>query len=481
MGEKKNVLLVTIDSLRADHVSCLGYHRRTTPHIDNLAETGVLFTQAIANGSLTPTSFPSLLTSTYPMMYGYHPHLSKYKTTVAEVLAANGYNTAAFHSNPYLSRYYGYDRGFHTFEDFIFSELGLWRRAFMENIDRRMTRQIARPLLPKKASRLVRGFVHRRLEFLKPQFDPYENADIINEKAVLWLRQNTDKFFLWVHYMDVHHPYLPRHEHLQQMKIKSFTRSQTHKLSKIMVRELLNNVVHVSERDLQRLMDLYDGEIRYTDDAVGALFAELQNLGAYDDTLIIVTADHGDEFNEHEALGHQAKLYDELIRVPLIIKCPGLDEGVLIDHQAQLLDIAPTILGFLGIERPKSFQGTSLMSLTHRKSREITNPEGVISEALRIQGKVYRDGSGERLTSYRTVGWKYILDEGNDTEELYNLQNDPKEKINLADEESQKAAEYRSIIVKHIRREEKSKDAVITAEKEKIRHKIDNLKRTRLA
>ena len=115
------------------------------------------------------------------------------------------------------------------------------------------------------------------------------------------------------------------------------------------------------------------------------------------------------------------------------------------------------------------------------ESRESTGFSGAISEALHKKGVFPGDGKGKTRISYRTVEWKYILDEETNGEELYNLQNDPQEKNNLADKEPQKVADYRSIVMKHIRMVEKSKDAVITAEKEKVRHKIDNLKRTRLA
>ena len=122
MNEKKKVILITIDSLRADHVSCLGYHRQTTPNMDRLAKEGFVFTQAIANAHNTSTSFPAILSSTYPLMYKdctshYFKKLSSSRIMIAEILKENGYTTAAFHSNPLLTQYYGYDRGFDTFQD----------------------------------------------------------------------------------------------------------------------------------------------------------------------------------------------------------------------------------------------------------------------------------------------------------------------------------------------------------------------------
>lgn len=117
----KNVILITIDCLRADHVGCLGYDRPTTPNIDELAEAGVLFTQAFSQGSKTATSFPALLASTYPLMFEGYKRISEPRKMISEVLKENGYTTAAFHSNPTLSSYFNYDRGFDTFEDLMTS------------------------------------------------------------------------------------------------------------------------------------------------------------------------------------------------------------------------------------------------------------------------------------------------------------------------------------------------------------------------
>jgi len=468
MGSKKNVLLITIDSLRADHVSCLGYYRKTTPFIDNLAKTGFLFTEAIANGSQTPTSVPALLTSSYPSMYGYSLHLSKSKTPIAEVLRASGYHTAAFHSNPYLSKYYGYDRGFDTFQDFIFFKQD--NRDMMERIKSLLIKRANPPFFIRRAYGLLSQVLN-----LKPLKAPWLRAELINQRAVSWLRKHTDNFFLWMHYMDVHWPYQPPSEYLHQLKIEVIGKSQIIKLGKRMNRHHLDDVEPVSDRELKEMIDLYDGEIRYTDNAVSSLLMELEKLGIYDDTLIIITSDHGDEFNEHSQLGHLAKLYDELIRVPLVIKWPGSDGDVTIDQQVQLLDIAPTILEFSGIDKPANFLGTSLLSLMKGKTTSV----GVVSETVHKYWELLKDGKGKRLTSYsyRTEEWKYISDEENQRGELYNLQNDPEEKRNLVDKEPEKEAEFRSRIMKHIQMEEESKEAANTAEKEKVRKKIKNLKR----
>lgn len=477
MSNKKNILLITIDSLRADHLSCLGYYRETTPCIDNLAQNGFLFTQAIANGPETSTSVPALLTSTHPLMYGYHPHLSKSKTTVAEVLRDDGYNTAAFHSNPFLSKHYGYDRGFDTFQDFMFFKSEN-RANKMGSVNSIMGKILNLSSFLRRAYGFVSSPVLRGLQFVRPLYPPYTRADLINQEAVLWLRQHIDNFFLWMHYMDVHFPYQPPAQYLRQLQIKVIGKSQITRLNDRLDNGLRNNMVQFSDIDLQKLVDLYDGGIKYTDSAVNSLLMELKKLGAYDDTLIIITADHGDEFNEHGQLGHHAKLYDELIHVPLVIKWPNLDGNIVIDQQAQLLDIAPTILEFSGSIKPANFQGNSLLSLIEGKGIAM---EGVISETIYDEkignkGIMARDGIGKRRTSYRTKEWKYIIDEATKRDELYNLQNDPKEKRNLVDKETEKAAEFGARITEHIHTEQESKEAVTKAEKERIKLRIKNLK-----
>jgi len=469
MRENKHVLLITIDSLRTDHVSCLGYDRRTTPHIDNLAQTGCLFTQAIVNGSPTPSSFPSLLTSSYPSMYGYNPHLSKSRTTVAEVLRAKGYNTAAFHSNPYLSRYYGYDRGFDTFEDFMFSKLVHRRHGLIDRFKNMIIKYTSPNFPPRRIYLFTKGFIKKRRNYIHHINTKVKTADVINENAVLWLGQNTGNFFIWIHYMDAHFPYIVPDKYLNQLQIEGVIKSKTIELSREMRWKQLKGLVSVSKEDLQMLVDLYDGGIRYADDAVGSLLMELSKAGVYDDTLIIITADHGEEFHEHGNLCHRPKLYDELIRVPLIIKCPGMDEGVVIDHQVQHLDIVPTILDILGIEKPINFQGTSFKALMQKKCIENAVLTGVISET------VYK---GKRRVCYRTEEWKYILDEGTDLEELYNLQNDPGEKNNMVHVEPEKLVEFRAIIKGHIRSvEERSKEAVIATEKKEVKRKIEKMRK----
>ncbi|RLE41408.1 hypothetical protein DRJ16_06355, partial [Candidatus Woesearchaeota archaeon] len=196
-----NVIFITVDCLRADHLSCLGYDKKT-PTIDSLAKEGFLFTQAISTGVPTSNSFPGILASTYPVYEVSKHHwrkLPKNATLISEVLRKNGYVTAAFHSNPMLSRYYGYSRGFDIFDDSLLFKI-IERRNKLQNLARKITRGHAKAY--KLAAKIywtgvkIKNLFQRYLS----QDQPYERAEIITQKAISWLKNSCNKkFFLWLH------------------------------------------------------------------------------------------------------------------------------------------------------------------------------------------------------------------------------------------------------------------------------------------
>jgi len=446
MDEKPNVILITIDCLRADHVSCLGYNRKTTPNLDKFAKKGILFTQAIANGSSTPMSFPSTLTSTYPLMYPDYPKISKFRTTLAEVLTKNGYKTAAFHSNPYLSRYYGYDKGFDVFEDSF--EYDLSSKNDGSKIKDKIKQKIREIISKDNQVYKLAEKTYNFLTYLYPDINiPYETADAINQKAISWLEKNTSRFFTWLHYMDTHHPFVPP---------KQFYKSSVYEIKRAEYIICSKNIPIVSHADLQNIINLYDGTIMYVDQTLESLFQKLKKLDILDNTFIIVTADHGEEFKEHGEFSHKAKLYDELIHVPLILSAPGLPSNIKIDKPVSLLDLAPTILDYLGLSVRNNFRGKSLLPLI-RGEETIWREEGIISETLSNGGKVALSiEDGYRIISYRTKNWKYILNKEKNKRELYNLEVDPHETKNLYMQEKKIAEKFEKKIVEHLRMEEKT-------------------------
>jgi arylsulfatase A-like enzyme len=439
-----NLLLITIDALRADHLTCLGYSRKITPNLDDFASTGVLFTQAISTSHMTPTSFVSMLTSTFPLMNGGWFDISKRGITLPLVLKAHGYHTGAFLSNPFLSSYYGYHKGFDFFDNSI-PESGIGMKM------------LGKLLHVPKSQRIT----------------PFAKAQELNKKAITWLHDNRDDFFLWLHYMDVHGPYgllrnrVSLFRSLLSMKVHQALGHSKYRAMKS------NNLLpkwHVNRR-----IDSYDAHIRYEDKMFGSLFHKLTELDILKDTLVVVTADHGQQFMEHGYYGHRFGLYDQLIHVPLIIVGPGLKRRI-ITQQVSLLDLAPTILDIVGIEKPRSFLGDSLLGLMRGSGTELGRL-GAISETdvlpagLRLRGDQKRLDAKRRVISFRTDKWKYIYTEGGQ-DELYCLETDPGERENLIDTQPETAAKLRGKIVAHIQFEESKAlrdDGIIKAKIRKLK------------
>lgn len=449
-----NLLLITVDALRADHLGCLGYTRSLSPRIDRLASEGVLFSQALAHGPRSPASFPAILASSYQSA-GVERELSSRATTLAEVLRAHGYATAGFCAgNIYISRYYGYQRGFDVFQDFLTLGPG------------------AKPPERKGSSRLapLRSFVRRILEDsgrYDPAFlllsstlrgkkniadmakgedvHPFEAGETLNEQALAWLSHpRQGPFFLWLHYMDVHFPYLPRVAHYRPADYGRFALS--------LVCLLFKRYAYPR----RVLVNLYDDRIRDMDRILGRLLDRLQADGLLQDTVIVLTADHGEEFWEHGGWVHGAKLYDELLHVPLIMKGPGLPRGAVIPGQVGLIDLAPTVLDLLGVaEKVESFQGMSFFPWLGGH-RDGPLREFVFSGEVHVGGRWppiwshdHRDKPLYRIGSCRGEGWKYIWDEEGDQEELYDLGLDPGETNNLAAGQTERLRQFRSLVSEH--------------------------------
>ena len=454
-----NLILLTIDCLRADHLSCLGYSKPTTPNLDNLASDNVLFTQEISVGPGTPTSFKTMFTSTYPLMHDGKLHITDSITTLAQVLKEHGYRTAAFHTNPWISSFYGYDKGFDTFDD------GIQKWKF----ESRMSK-------PKALVERVIGKTGRLHEIISKIYTTLlmssyiSKAEALNKKALSWLRGNTNNFFLWIHYMDVHEPYLPPSRLASPLK--------TYRISGLHAK-VRHSPGSLSPREVNNLIGLYDAEITYVDKQISSLLSRLKQSNVLDDTFVIITADHGQQLLERGRHGHGRDLYDELVHIPLIIAGPGLKSSV-ISQQTSNLDLAPTILDILKVEKPKAFLGNSLLPLINGNETKAGN-SAAISEADTVTGiarirpriKPQLD-TNHRMTSLRTGKWKYIYTAGRQ-DELYDLEDDPKETKNIIDIKPEVAAELRDRIMAHIEFEEKS----APSEQELIKTKIRKLKGSR--
>jgi arylsulfatase A-like enzyme len=423
-----NVVLVTIDSLRADHLSGYGYDRNTSPVIDSLATDGIAF-DAYANASWTRASFPSIITSTYPLEYGGFEYLSDERTTVGSAVGTAGNETAAFHSNLWLSRDYNYGRGFDRFYD-----------------------SKSDPSLFAKARAFVKlqldddGIVYRTLQWLYDTTEEkagvdvgqtYKDAETITDEAVDWIKSTTDDFFVWVHYMDVHHPYVPHPKASADLGIDP---NVSERKAVQLRRKMLEEPESVTDAEFQTLIDLYDIEIRYTDAQIGRLVDAAKGHGGENETAIIVTSDHGEEFREHGRFSHQPTMYDEVLHVPIVVegadRVAEVDASGYQDEQVELLDIAPTVTDLTGAPTPDSYRGRSLLDAVG-SGRDVD----VISETW---------SNDDYKLSVRTTDWKYIWDRDTDTEELYDLKNDPEETENLINNEPEKATTLQGQLTEHL-------------------------------
>jgi arylsulfatase A-like enzyme len=419
----ENVLLLTVDALRADHCGFAGYDGGTTPFLDSLAADSLTFESAFAVGPGTPSSFASLFSSRYPLEFGGYEGFSAVRPSLPEHLHRRRVGTAGIHSNPYLSRHYGYDRGFDHFDDSFegTTEPGLFDRVKTE----------AGALLSRNetAYRLGRRLFLALVDEEKPYVDAAETTDRVLE----WLAEPPDRWFCWAHYLDVHEPYLPPEEYLER------------DLSLARV-EALNGRVQsddpsLSERDLSDLEALYDGELRYVDAELERLFDALEARGRLDDTALVVTADHGEEFLDHGALGHHPRLYDELLHVPLLVWLPPAARGAFeepvtgrVRGQVSLLDVAPTVTDLLGVDPEPRFGGRSVLGESgHPVVAEVSNPHGVLKVDERF-----------RRRAVRTDGWKLIV--GPEGEELYDLEADPGEREDLHADRPDRAADLRATL-----------------------------------
>jgi arylsulfatase A-like enzyme len=447
-----NLILITIDCLRADHLSCLGYSKETTPHLDCLASRGLLFSQAISTSPFTPASLISVFTSTYPLMYGGELRVTKRRTTAAQVLKEHGYCTAAFHSNPWLSAYYGFNRGFDTFGDRLNEG---HRKSLLSKAEKLAISRVD------KKSKLYK--ILAQLYGAVGFGNPYTEAEVLNREALSWLHDNPNNFFLWIHYMDVHNPYIPRR------RINSpFERYHLFKLN----HKAFGDQVGLTPEEIKELTNLYDAKVSYTDEMIASLLAQLEQSNTLDNTFVIVTADHGQQLMEHGYCGHTSHLYDEVTRVPLIIAGPGF-KGQVISQQVSLLDLAPTILDILEIKKPKGFIGNTLVELVDGNNKKVGNL-GAISETPRDKRSLLRMQTKPRLDidqtkiSLRTGKWKYIYANGKQ-DELYCLEDDPKETHNIIDIEPEIASKLRTRITAHIEFEHKTAPSEEEIIKEKVR------------
>jgi len=351
-GARPNVVLLTVDALRADHLGCHGHDSPTSPTLDGLTASHAHFTAAYSASSHTREAMPALLTGQYPDVCvddSYH----LVGDTIAAALADTPYATGAFHSNPFVSRGYGYGRAFDRFSD------DLW---------------FGRHKLLAIAKRAVDRLRDRH----------YAPAEEINDRALSWLDSTSRPVFLWNHYMDPHGPYDPPAAYAREFFGETTTTARAQRLYQRAVKEP-DSITAEQRGEMQAL---YSGEIAYVDAQIDAFLDALAARDILEETIVIVTADHGDAFGEHGYFGHPRRLDDELLRVPMIVRVPeGLELAssseaadpteshlpVTVDGPVSTLDVVPTVLDAAGVEREgdaaEALPGESLLAVAGSPER----------------------------------------------------------------------------------------------------------------
>jgi arylsulfatase A-like enzyme len=419
------VLLITIDTLRADHVGCYGHAGARTPNIDRLAEQGILFRQAVTHSPWTGPSHASILTGLLPQSHGARVNRSPVPPgvrTLADDLRAAGYLTGGFVSGwPLRERGFGLRSRFHDYDDDLRALPWLPLPADRITLPRYVGRALSRAGIA--VSPLVRRLP--RLATLE------RDAASVTGAASRWLRRTAGSpFFVWVHYYDPHLPYVPPDAFLapEARDYRGPATGDWYALEPGTKTEIVTD-----EASLRHMLSLYDAEIAFVDREVGRLLDEARRAAPLAGLLTVLTSDHGEGFGEHDLFFFR-DLYDPTLRVPLIV-VPHPGEPLSpreVEAQVRLVDLAPTILDLLGIRIGRDLDGASLADLMRGRAVDGPGPAFSVQHAehrqLSRQGYAVRHGGWKLI--HREPGWKGFYWEYG-SEEIYDLASDPHERRNL--------------------------------------------------
>jgi arylsulfatase A-like enzyme len=416
-GPLPNIVVYLIDTLRADRMSLYGYERQTTPVLDGIAEDGLVFDLAMSQAPWTLPSTVSLFTSTYPTSHGVVSGSHKVDPsveTLVEFMQGLGYHTMGFITNGLGGTGGGLDQGYDEF--------------------------FQRPLIADMTDEMrARG-----LHTLRPLLDMIDGYD--GDKPI----------FLYVHAIEPHSPYQGTPQGAEPFH--TVDADTVDRLNKIIFdyrglllrrnsgepREGDAEAFPLLEAEIMPLLDevaaLYDGDVLRADLAVGRMLGMLRYKKRWDDTAFFLVSDHGEEFLDHDLLGHDQSLYRELVRVPMMARVPGLtDGGGRVAEPVQVMDLAPTLADLLGVDPLPFWQGRSLMPLL-RGEPSVEAPALAMRENVDRPQKGWR---GDRETAYVQGGWKLIVHHDTDRVSLFDLTADPEEQRDRSEQEPDRAAAMR--------------------------------------
>ncbi len=425
--ELPNIVLISVDTLRADHLGCYGYAHDTSPFLDSLATEGIVFENAFAQSSWTLASHMSLFTGRYPHNHGVEtPELSLSASipTLTEELKAAGYHTYGFVTWAFLDEKYGFGRGFDLYRQFI----------------------------PPPDKRDVQHAEH------------VTRADVAVDSILEGFGQGlASPYFLFVHLFDPHLDYAPPIEDARRfdptaaedLTVGKHTTLQPYILA------VQNEPQRIPTSMLKQVTALYDGEIRFTDRQLKRLFDGLESRGMMDDTLVVFTSDHGEELDDHGSMeGHGWTLYDEILHVPLIVKLPDSKAASHTNQRiaplAESIDIAPTILQLAGLAIPESFDGKSLLPYLDPTSSPDETRSFSSSQRFLSRWSLRTDTHKLIHSRRKTARLPYVPP----LYEFYDLEADPGETTNLFENQPPEARRLRAYLDAWMQTQRKNVDPV---------------------
>jgi arylsulfatase A-like enzyme len=441
-----NALLLTIDSLRADAVGMGSEATSRAPTLDELFSNGIVCKRAYANGPYTRASFPAIMSATYPWAYGGFDSLSRDRPHLPVELSEAGYATGGFHSNPYLGSEFGYGRGFDRFYqgDESASGLASLRKAAVRRLDEES------PLY----WILRGGYKVFESTFGRDLGTPYVAADELTDRALEWLDVVDVPAFCWIHYMDVHHPYVPHQETVSE----DVDRATAIRLRQRMV----ESPSDLEADDVDTLRRLYRGEVEFVDRHVSRLLSGVEKR-LEGDAVIVSMADHGEAFGEHGRYGHTDILYDEVVRIPLSVTGADIPDTSL-DTPVSCVDVRPTVLDCAGQSPRDPCVGEAVQQLLDDPPTEryvFTHAEDRSDGSVMVS-----DGS-----------WKLLADADGEPRELYDLTTDEGETENALDAELAVTDRLQTTLEAHLQAvDETERHETATAEiDEETRERLDRL------
>lgn len=433
-----NVLLITIDTLRRDHLGCYGNRGVKTPRIDELAKRGVLFDRCVAQAPITLPSHSSILTGTFPIYHGVHDNgyyrLDGDALSLSEVLGEAGYATSAFVSAFPLDAGFGLDQGFDHYDDRLIDRDAFFFSRFADAY---------------ALSRLM-----ELLGLYRPVIIAERKAAETTEKVLTWLDSVGDRpFFLWVHLFDPHNPLNPPAYYEAMYADEKLLERVGSQERRDLIRSTRDFREYAPDSpEVAYMKALYKAEVSYTDYHVGRIVDRVDLLGLSDRTLIVFTADHGQSLFEHDYIGHSAALWGETINVPLIMVHPTLlPSGVKISALVQSVDLVPTILDILDFPPLSEVQGVSLLDLVRSNDPNAFKPVAYFET-------LHSTYAEKRFRGVVIGGWKLIRSEDGSMKKLYHLSKDPGELNDLSGTETERLKALEKVLNRMVVESGKSKD-----------------------